>query len=306
MEVVELQGRPADAVRRDQVQEAARQLHQCRGDEREILLDASHQRRCPCHRHERIEDQREQRPAPYRVLELGLDRLPIDPLEAGDPDPDREQHAGEHPDVDPRETLDLERGHVLDPGGRREIRPHLLQGLAEMLASLGRSRRQRRRLHVRDDLSEPFPSQSRERRGDRAIVADELRADDEQRRDVALQPIGLGAHVRGPRVEERDLAVVDDQASRVELTVRDARCVQLPELLPRRGQYGVSHALTEIPERDSGHLIRDQQTRRRARRRPVLRRRGARTPVCSARSSPYARCSTCCRRVPNTGTPGAL
>ena len=132
-------------------------------------------------RHERIEDQREQRPAPRRVLELGLDRLPIDPLEAGDPDPDREQHADEHPDVDPRETLDLERGHVLDPGGRREVGSHLLQGLAEMLAPLGRSPGQRRRLHVRDDRSEPFRSQGRERRRDRAIVTDELRADDEQR-----------------------------------------------------------------------------------------------------------------------------
>ncbi len=41
--------------------------------------------------------------------------------------------------------------------------------------------------------------------------------------------------------------------------MRHARCVQLPELLPRRGQYGVSHALTQIRQRGSGHLIRDQQ-----------------------------------------------
>ena len=108
-------------LRRDQVQEGARELREDGRDEREVLVDAAHQRGGPCHRDERVHHRGEDGPSPVGVLELALDRRPVDALDAGEGDREREQDPGEHADVHQREPLDLQRWSVLDAGRGDEV-----------------------------------------------------------------------------------------------------------------------------------------------------------------------------------------
>ena len=139
VQVVELERGATDAVRGDEVQEGARELHQHGGDEGQIRVDAAHEGGAPGHRHEGVEDEREHRPAPGGVLELLLHGVPVDALEARDRDREGEQHPGEHPDVHQAEPLHLERRDVFDSRRGRRIGAELLQRLAEVLLARGRS-----------------------------------------------------------------------------------------------------------------------------------------------------------------------
>ena len=86
--------------------------------------------------------------------------------------------------------------------------------------------------------------------------------DDEQRRRVASDPVLLGADVRGAQVEERDLiVVVDDEAGRVEIAVRDSRRMEPAELLPCRREHRIRRLVTERGQRRARHTFRDQKRR---------------------------------------------
>ena len=139
VQVVDLERGPADAVGRDEVEERARELGEPRRTERQVLVDAAHERGRPRHRHQGVEHEREHGPSPGRVLELLLERLPVDALEARDRDREREQDAGEHPDVDQAEALDLQRRDVLGAGRGGEVGAQLLER-----SSRGASARARR------------------------------------------------------------------------------------------------------------------------------------------------------------------
>ena len=131
---------------------------------------------------ERPEDQGEHRPSPGRVRELLLDRVPVDALEARDRDREREQDAGEHPDVHQAESLHLERRDVLGAGRRGDRGAELLEHLAEVLDAGARRRGAARRA---GSTGSPRSTRSGPRAGDRgrdrAIVADERRGVDEER-----------------------------------------------------------------------------------------------------------------------------
>ena len=159
-------------------------------------------------------------------------------------DADREEDADQHADVEQAEPLDLERRHVLGAGGGDEIGAQRLQRLALVLDALGEAAGQRRRLHDGNDLARALLPERADHRGDRALVADELRGEHEQRGVVAVEPVLLAAGVGRAEVVERDLAVVGHQnAQPVEVAVCDPGVVQAVELLPRRRQDLVGDAL---------------------------------------------------------------
>ena len=64
VQVVELQRGAADAVRGDEVEEAARELGQDRGDEREVGVHAAQERGGPRGRDERVQERARARPSP--------------------------------------------------------------------------------------------------------------------------------------------------------------------------------------------------------------------------------------------------
>ena len=229
----------------------------------------------------------EQRPAPDRVLELALDRLPVDALEAGDGDRERD---------DARR-----RGSRCSPSVSRLISSGLTSSTPVAVAAWSRSS-----LSVLPRCFSPFvvaagsaagcttgstsPTRSLpsagDRGGDRPVVADALRGGDEHRGDVAVHPELLAGRVGRAEVVERDLPVGDEDAERVELAVADARRVQLVDLAPQRREHVVgdlrrsSSSPSGVP---AGGVV--TSTAASGPPTPVLTTCGACTPARSARNS---------------------
>ncbi len=133
VQVVELQRGAADPVRGDEIQEQARKLGQGRRHERKVGVDAAHECRGPGHRHERVEREGQNGVPPRGVLELALDRCPVDALQARDRDAQRHDHTDEDPDVRPVEATDLQRLDIVDTRHGREVRAECLEHLAQVL-----------------------------------------------------------------------------------------------------------------------------------------------------------------------------
>src|SRR5262245_15113895 len=253
VQVVELERGATDAVGRDQVQEAARELGEGGGNEGDVLVDAAHQGGCPRHRHEWPEDGGEQDPSPRRVLELALDGLPVDPFQAADRDHHGDHHAHGDPGVRPRQPADLDRLDVL--GARRGggLGAELLEELAEVLRVLPRAGRESRRLHERDHLADALFAEGADRSADRAVVAHAERRGHQHRRDVAVHPGRFARRVGGAEVGERSLTVGDDDAIGSEVPVADPGAVKALDLEPHCREGAVADlAAIEFGERGAG------------------------------------------------------
>ena len=199
------------------------------------------QRGGPRHRDERVEQEREQRPAPGGVLELALDRRPVDALEAGDRDA---RAASRMPASMPMFTrlsrLILSGGTSSAPVAVASSARSSLSALPEVLHALGQARGKRRRLHHGDHRADPLLRRARRPRPRwRARCRRAARCTPRARRRRG-RPVLLAGGVGTLKSSNATERLVDDDAEHVEVAVRDAGMVQPVELAARRRRARVA------------------------------------------------------------------